>query len=78
MKKKTDDEYLLIETYRFFFNLQMKEYTDLEVVLRNSLNEVEKREKQLALNETQVSEYNSIDYCIIYLLFFYKNCFYLR
>ena len=33
----------------------MKEYSDLELVLKNSLNEVEKREKQLALNEAHVS-----------------------
>ena len=33
----------------------MKEYNELEVVLKNSLNEVEKREKQLALNEAQVA-----------------------
>ena len=33
---------------------QLKEYNDLEIVLKNSLNEVEKREKQLALGETQV------------------------
>ena len=35
--------------------LQIKEYSDLEVMLKNSLSEVEKREKQLAFNETQVS-----------------------
>ena len=33
----------------------MKEYSDLEVLLKNSLNEVEKREKQLAMNEAQVA-----------------------
>ena len=34
---------------------KLKEYTELEVVLKNSLNEVEKREKQLATNEAQVA-----------------------
>ncbi len=34
---------------------KLKEYTDLEVLLKNSLNEVEKREKQLAMNETAVA-----------------------
>ncbi len=43
----------------------MREYTDLEVVLRNSLNEVEKREKQLALNEAQV--------CSLKIKFFKQN-----
>lgn len=33
---------------------KIKEYNDLEIVLKNSLNEVEKREKQLAISETQV------------------------
>jgi hypothetical protein len=33
----------------------MKEYNDLEVLLKNSLNEVEKREKQLGMNEAQVA-----------------------
>jgi hypothetical protein len=33
----------------------MKEYSDLEVLLKNSLNEVEKREKQLGTNEIQVA-----------------------
>lgn len=34
---------------------KMKEYSELEVVLKNSLAEVEKREKQLAFNESQVT-----------------------
>ena len=34
---------------------KIKEYSELEVVLKNSLCEVEKREKQLAFNETQVT-----------------------
>ncbi|CAF0771183.1 unnamed protein product [Brachionus calyciflorus] len=38
---------------------KLKEYNDLEQLLKNSLNEVEKREKQLALNETQISRIKS-------------------
>ena len=34
---------------------KIKEYSDLEIVLKNSLNEVEKRERQLALNEAQIA-----------------------
>lgn len=34
---------------------KIKEYNELEALLKNSLNEVEKREKQLALNETHVA-----------------------
>lgn len=34
---------------------KLKEYTELEIVLKNSLNEVEKREKLLASNEAQVA-----------------------
>lgn len=34
---------------------KLKEYNELEVVLKNSLSEVEKREKKLSLNESQVA-----------------------
>lgn len=34
---------------------KIKEYNELEALLKNSLNEVEKREKQLASNETHVA-----------------------
>jgi len=34
---------------------KLKDYTELEIVLKNSLNEVEKREKQLSVSEAQVT-----------------------
>lgn len=34
---------------------KIKEYNELEALLKNSLNEVEKREKQLASNETLIA-----------------------
>lgn len=37
----------------------MKECNELETVLKNSLSEAEKREKQLAINETQVARLKS-------------------
>ncbi len=34
---------------------KIKDYNDLEMLLKNSLHEVEKREKQLAINESQIA-----------------------
>lgn len=34
---------------------KVKEYTDLEILLKNSLNEIEKREKQLAISEANLA-----------------------
>ncbi|RNA18235.1 hypothetical protein BpHYR1_023451, partial [Brachionus plicatilis] len=38
---------------------KIKEYNELEVMLKNSLNEVEKREKQLASNEAHIARMRS-------------------